>query len=95
MNTNKISYDNLPEAVSELHRKIDLLLSTRSNKQSDDQDKLLDLDQLIDYLPENPARQTCYGWVNDRRVPFEKHGKKLYFRKSKIDLWLSNGRQMK
>jgi len=52
------------------------------------------LEQLVDYLPEHPANQTVYGWVNDRKVPYEKHGKRLYFRKTTIDTWLSNGRQM-
>jgi hypothetical protein len=95
MNTKQLSYNDLPEAISELHRKVDLLISQLQVKQTDDQDKLFDLDQLIDYLPEHPAKQTCYGWVNGRRVPFEKFGqKKLYFRKSAIDQWLANGRRV-
>jgi hypothetical protein len=89
----KITFENLPEAVSELHRKVDLLLSQSQNNQPADQDKLLTLTELIEFLPDRPAKQTVYGWVNDRLIPFEKHGKKLYFRKSVIDLWLSNGRQ--
>lgn len=58
------------------------------------EDPLLSIEQLIEYLPEKPARQTAYGWVNDRKVPFEKFGKRLYFRKSAIDQWLNNGRQI-
>jgi predicted DNA-binding transcriptional regulator AlpA len=58
------------------------------------QDPLLSIEQLLDYLPEHPARQTAYGWVNDRKIPFEKYGKRLYFRKSAIDKWLDNGRQI-
>lgn len=90
----KITFDNLPEAVMELNRKLDRLLGQYQNKQTDDVDKLLDLNQLIDYLPERPAKQTIYCKVNDRRIPYEKHGKKLYFRKSIIDKWCDNGRQM-
>ena len=56
-------------------------------------DKLMTLKEFTDYLPETPARQTIYGWVNDRKVPYEKHGKNLYFRKSAIDAWLNNGRR--
>lgn len=58
------------------------------------EDPLLTMEQLIDYLPEHPARQTVYGWVNFRLIPYQKHGKRLYFRKSAIDRWLSNGRQV-
>lgn len=57
-------------------------------------DKLLTISELREYLPEKPARQTVYGWVNNRKVPFEKHGSKLYFKVSDIDLWLANGRQI-
>jgi hypothetical protein len=91
--TDKLSFNDIPEALSELNRKIDILLSQSQDKKPDDQDKLLTLTELVEYLPEHPAKQTVYGWVNDRLIPFEKHGKKLYFRKSVIDLWLSNGRQ--
>jgi hypothetical protein len=90
--TDKITFDNLPEAILELHRKVDILLSQCQNKQPVEQDKLLTIEQLIDFLPEKPAKQTIYGWVNDRHIPFEKHGKRLYFRQSNIDGWLSKGR---
>lgn len=93
--TEKITFDNLPEAISELHRKVDKLLSQpRSNNQADEADRLLTIEQFIDYLPEHPARQTIYGWVNERYVPYEKHGKRLYFRKSTIDNWLLKGREI-
>jgi len=57
-------------------------------------DPLLSIEQLINYLPDHPARQTVYGWVNDRKIPFEKYSKRLYFRESSIDNWLANGRQI-
>jgi hypothetical protein len=53
----------------------------------------MEVDALINYLPEHPAKQTIYQWVWLRSIPFEKHGKKLYFRKSTIDRWVANGRQ--
>jgi predicted DNA-binding transcriptional regulator AlpA len=94
MNTDKLSFNDIPDAISELNRKIDLLLQQSQVKQTEDPDKLLDLNQLIEYLPEKPAKQTIYGKINDRRIPYEKHGKKLYFRKSVIDSWLNNGRRV-
>ncbi len=87
-----VNFENLPQAVGELHDKVDRLLAQVEVKP--DKDFLMTLEQFVDYLPEHPAHQTIYGWVNDRKVPFEKHGKRLYFRKSTIDTWLSNGRQM-
>jgi hypothetical protein len=91
-----VTFESLPKAVSELNRKMDLILSqTQLNTKQKEQDKLFTIEQLIDYLPEHPARQTIYGWVNMRCTPFEKYGKRLYFRKSAIDFWLANGRKVK
>ena len=86
------TFETLPQRVEEIDKKLDRLLAQAEVKP--DKDFLMTLEQLVDYLPEHPANQTIYGWVNDRKVPFEKHGKRLYFRKSTIDTWLSNGRQM-
>jgi hypothetical protein len=88
-----LTFDELPGAIMEMNNKLDRLIGQYQNK-TDDVDKLLDLNQLIEYLPERPAKQTIYCKVNDRRIPYEKHGKKLYFRKSIIDKWCDNGRQM-
>jgi len=92
--TDKVTFDNLPQAVEQLREKIDLLLSQSAQTQShDDPHKLMTVEELRSFLPEQPARQTVYGWVNDRLIPYEKHGKRLYFRKSAIVRWLDNGRQ--
>jgi len=89
---NMTTFETLPQRVDEIDKKLDRLLS--QTEVTPDRDFLMTLEQLVDYLPEHPANQTVYGWVNDRKVPYEKHGKRLYFRKSTIDTWLSNGRQM-
>ena len=89
---NTTSFDDLPEIVVEISKKLDLLLSDRIT-QVKDEDNLMTMEDLRDYLPENPARQTVYAWVNDRKVPYEKYGRRLYFRKSEIDKWIANGRR--
>jgi hypothetical protein len=87
-----LSFEALPGIVAELNRKIDLLLAERQPQP--ERDELMTLEQLQGYLPEHPAKQTIYGWVNNRLIPFEKHGKRLYFRKSIVNQWLQNGRQI-
>ena len=89
-----ITYNELPRAVAELNEKVDRLLAYQEQS-PEKQDRYFTLDQIIDYLPERPAKATVYGWVAKRQVPFNKEGKKLLFRKSEIDEWLSNGRTMK
>jgi len=88
-----VTFENLPQAVSELHEKFDRLLSTKQAPA--ETDTLMTVPQFMDYLPDRPAKQTVYQWVWGRTVPYEKHGKRLYFRKSTIDNWLANGRQIK
>jgi hypothetical protein len=92
-----ISFNEIPQAIMELDRKIDILLSERITEP--EVDRLMPVPGFQDYIEKKtgkrPARQTVYDLAFKRLVPFEKHGKYLYFRKSSIDAWLANGRQMK
>ena len=54
-------------------------------------DKWLSVEDLIEYLPDNTARATIYGWVAQEKIPYHKYGKKLTFLKSEIDAWLFYG----
>ena len=51
-------------------------------------DRWMNLDELIAYMPDHPAKSTVYNWVSARKIPFYKGGKKLRFRQSEIDAWL-------
>lgn len=90
-----ITFDTMPKALSDLTCKVDQILKAMSGNQKSEIDKLMTMDELINFLPEHPARQTIYGKVNNRQIPFAKHGKFLYFRKSEIENWLNNGRRIK
>ena len=90
----KITFDELPGAIMELDRKLDVLLAEYSSQPQEDKDCLMTLSDLRFYLPDQPAKQTIYDWIFKKKIPFEKYGKYLYFRKSVIDKWLANGRRM-
>lgn len=90
---NSIPFEALPKIVAEMNKKIDLLIADRKTPIIDE-DSLMNMEILRDYLPDKPARQTVYGWVNEKKIPYEKYGRRLYFRKSKIDKWIANGRQV-
>lgn len=89
-----LTFNDVPKALTELSEKVDRLISLQE-KPDDKRDRFFNLGQLIEYLPEKPAKATVYGWVARRQVPYTKEGKKLLFKKSKIDQWLKNGRSMK
>lgn len=54
-------------------------------------DKLLSIPEAAIFL--NLAQQTLYGYTSNRTIPFIKKGKKLYFRKSDLENWLTDGRK--
>ena len=94
---NIITFNEIPEAILELNRKIDILLSERIKEP--ESDSLMLVPTLQEYIfkktGKRPARQTIYDLYFKRLIPLEKHGKYLYARKLVIDSWLANGRQMK
>jgi excisionase family DNA binding protein len=53
--------------------------------------KLLSISEAASFL--NLAIQTLYGFTSNRTIPFIKRGKKLYFKKSELELWLAEGRK--
>lgn len=88
----QFSHDNVPQALSyiiqrldEMDAKVDSIISTSSNEP---QDKWLNIDDLCNYLPQRPARQTVYGWTSTNQIPYHKSGKNIIFLKSEIDKWL-------
>lgn len=92
---NTLTFEQLPEAVSRLCDKFEFIerfIIARNTEPQPETDKWLNIDELIDYLPDKPARATIYGKVHHRLIPYHKQGKSLIFRKSEIDTWLNQGR---
>ena len=55
-------------------------------------EKWLDLNELIEYDPEKRTKPTWYSKISKGEVPYHKRGKKVYFLKSEIDEWLKAGK---
>nr|WP_319510186.1 helix-turn-helix domain-containing protein [uncultured Draconibacterium sp.] len=91
----KPTFEQVPEILAEVRHQNRIILSMLKGEGVEEKrDRLFNVEQLSNHLPEKPARQTIYGWVNQRKIPFEKHGANLFFRESKIEEWQDNGRQM-
>jgi hypothetical protein len=58
-------------------------------------DLWFDVNSLSEYLPSRPKRQTIYGYIYNKRIPFHKNDgeKKPRFLKSEIDDWLRQGKK--
>lgn len=91
-----ITFDQLPHEVSELRKEISalksLILSIKATPEKEPLPEYLDIDQLRDYLPSKPARQTVYGLVSAKKIPFHKFNGKLFFSRQEVDVWLATKR---
>lgn len=98
LSTENLTFDQLPMAVVELTREVASLKELIDSKLIATEDKnigyqWLSIDELCNYLPDKPSKQTVYGWVNQRLIPYHKTTKRLSFLKSEIDAWIANGRR--
>jgi len=92
----ELTFEQLPKAVTQLFDKlenIERLLMGNSNQPQLEPERWLNLSELCEYLPDKPVKPTVYGWVHHRLIPCHRRGKKLYFLKSEIDVWLKTGRK--
>ena len=85
-----ITFEMLPSAVSMLLDKVEKIESHLAcmNQSAEEPDRWMNIDELMAYHPDKPAKKTIYDWVTTRRVPYHKDGKRLRFLKSEIDRWL-------
>lgn len=80
------------EQIREMFRQelVEVLANFKSSTPSQDEDRWLSIEELIDYLPGNPSKGTIYMSVSRGDIPSHKNGKRLAFRKSSIDNWLKS-----
>lgn len=93
--TENLTFEQLPQAVSLLIDEVKELKSLLqvNNQDVEQPDRWFNLQELREYLPDRPARQTVYGWIGKRAIPYHKKGKKLQFLKSEIDAWLKTDKR--
>ena len=94
MESHTLQFNDLPNAISCLRREVkelkELILKPSSAPSSD---QWFNLNELINYLPDKPAKATVYFWVSSGSIPNHKGNKKLRFLKSEIDSWMKEGRR--
>ena len=87
------TWDQIPNYLFELGRKVDNLTALVNAKNASQQpapDQRFTLEELCDYLPGKLAPATIYGYVQRGEIPFSRMGKRLTFLKSEIDSWLNS-----
>ena len=94
-----LTFDQLPEYVRELGRKVDELATLLTGHPANapaptaDAPDLLTIKQASDLI--NLAVPTIYGLVGRREIPFIKreHSKKLVFSRRELEAWVREGRK--
>jgi len=92
----KVSFDQMPQVVSELKQEISglkTLIHTLIKTSADEpKDGWMNIEEFRAYHPDHPAKPIICEWVGKKLIPVHKDGKKLRFRRSEIDEWLNGGR---
>jgi excisionase family DNA binding protein len=88
-----ITFDQLPEAVSKLHEKLNIIeqLLREAGNHDSDIDELLTISQAAKFL--SLSTPTLYSKVSRKEIPVNKQGKRLYFYKSELAEWIKAGRK--
>ena len=91
----EITFETMPKAMAYLIDAVENLTKTLKEKETPvvQADKWMNLDELIEYLPDRPAKSTVYNWISARQIPYHKSSKKLRFLQSEVDGWLSEGKR--
>ncbi|MFA6924390.1 MAG: helix-turn-helix domain-containing protein [Bacteroidales bacterium] len=90
----KITFDQLPQAVEELNEKltnIEKLLLSNSNQNQKEEDELLTVQQAAHLLCLSVP--TIYGLVQRSEIPVCKRSKRLYFSKQELYNWIKSARR--
>lgn len=92
-----MTFEELPKAVADLLdsvNEIKQFLKTKPEEvqsKPDHVDKPMNIDQAADFL--NTTKGSLYGLVHQRKVPFSKRGKRLYFYEKELRQWIQSGRR--
>lgn len=94
MESNEISFENLPKAVAHLVSEIaiiKLLVEVKQPQQVPLKRIPIDITEACHII--GKAKPTVYTLVRKRLIPYYKNGKKLYFFEDELLEWISKGRK--
>jgi excisionase family DNA binding protein len=87
---------SIPEVKKLFRQELEAYFSENplnANTPTEPTDRWFNVNELCNYLPDRPAKQTIYGKVSNNEIPHYKDTKKLRFLKSEIDEWLKQGKK--
>lgn len=94
MDTNEISFENLPKAVAHLVKEIaeiKLLIQNVQIYESKEKNIPIGIEETSRLI--GKAKPTIYALVRQRKIPCYKYGKKLYFFEEELLEWIFKGKK--
>lgn len=90
MSEKELTFNDLPSAVAYLIQSVDEIKAMLKHlpPRSSVNEEWLGVEQLIQYLPDKPAKATIYSWSAQGIIPSHRVGKRLGFKISEIDDWI-------
>jgi len=93
MDTNEISFENLPKAVAYLVEEIaEIKLLIQNVQVYESKEKSIPIGIEAASRLIGKAKPTIYALVRKRKIPCYKYGKKLYFFEEELLEWISKGK---
>lgn len=89
----QFTFEDLPNIIGKLFNKLDKiekLLNSRKNIDTNNEEKLLTIEGAAKLL--NLSVATIYTKVCKNEIPVNKQGKRLYFYKDELLDWIKSGR---
>jgi excisionase family DNA binding protein len=89
----QFTFEDLPNIIGKLSRKIDKiekLLKAKSFSNTDKNEELLTIEGAAELL--NLSVSTIYTKVCKNEIPVNKQGKRLYFYRAELLNWIKSGR---
>jgi excisionase family DNA binding protein len=86
---NKLAYFSEEDLEAIVLRSVTKALEQLNLKQTGLTNLFMTVQQASQFL--NLSVQTLYSYTSKREIPFIKRGKKLYFRRVDLELWLDEG----
>ena len=90
----ELTFEKLPQAVNQLFDKllsIEKILQSQQLRELPGLDELLTIKQAAELI--SLSVPTIYGLVQRSEIPVSKRGKRLYFSKQELTLWIREGRK--
>lgn len=88
---NKIVITTRNELEEIIQNSVKEVLRTEIKNSANQGESFLDISEAAALL--KLAKQTIYSLTATEQIPFFKRGKKLYFKKSELESWVSEGKK--